>query len=216
MWMINLNRVIGIIVSVLTLCAAAILPTSGTDVEDITESTSLYTTEEESSTPTEESSSVIDNDEEYTESVNATVVEEGVEETEVEYVVYYTDGDAIDIAKLLFKECGGVDSKTEQACVAWCVLNRVDESGTSIHDVLRSPNQFAFYESTQVRDDLLELAYDVLSRWNDEKNGIEDSGRVLPKEYTYFSGDGSHNYFRNAFDGSFDVWDYSLESPYES
>lgn len=132
-----------------------------------------------------------------------------------EYVTYFTEDDVKDIAKLLLRECGGVPSKTEQACVAWCVLNRVDEYGSSIHEVLRSPNQFAFYESTEVQDGLYDLAKDVLSRWNDERNGISDVGRVLPKEYTYFHGDGVHNYFRNSFDGDYETWDYSLESPYE-
>lgn len=132
-----------------------------------------------------------------------------------EYVTYFTEDDVKDIAKLLLRECGGVPSKTEQACVAWCVLNRVDEHDSSIHEVLRSPNQFAFYESTEVQDDLYDLAKDVLSRWNDERNGVSDVGRVLPKEYTYFHGDGVHNYFRNSFDGNYETWDYSLKSPYE-
>lgn len=116
----------------------------------------------------------------------------------------------------MLRECGGIPSKTEQACVAWCVLNRVDEYNSSVYAVLREPNQFAFSESTEVRDNLYELAKDVLYRWNDEKNGIMDSGRVLPQEYTYFHGDGVHNYFRNAFSGNYDTWDYSLESPYEN
>lgn len=132
-----------------------------------------------------------------------------------EYVTYFTEDDVKDIAKLLLKECGGVPSKTEQACVAWCVLNRVDEHDSSIYEVLRSPSQFAFYESTEVQDDLYDLAKDVLSRWNDERNGISDVGRVLPEEYMYFHGDGVHNYFRNSFDGNYKIWDYSLESPYE-
>ena len=129
--------------------------------------------------------------------------------------MYYTDSDASDIAKLLLRECGGVQSKTEQACVAWVVLNRVDAYNSSIYSVLRSPGQFAFYESTTIRSDLLDLAYDVIQRWNDEKNGYENVGRVLPKEYLYFSGDGSHNYFRTSYSGG-SRWDYSLESPYDS
>lgn len=134
---------------------------------------------------------------------------------ENKYITYFTEDDVKDIARLLLRECGGVPSKTEQACVVWCVLNRVDKHGSSIYEVLRSPNQFAFYESTEVQDDLYDLAKDVLSRWNDEQNGVSDVGRVLPKEYTYFHGDGVHNYFRNSFDGDYEIWDYSLESPYE-
>lgn len=130
--------------------------------------------------------------------------------------MYYTDSDVSDIAKVLLRECGGVPSKTEQACVAWCVLNRVDKYEMSIYEVLRAPNQFAFDESAEIRDDLFELAKDVLQRWNDEKNGVTNSGRVLPKDYIYFHGDGVHNYFRNSFDGAYDIWDYSLDSPYDN
>lgn len=95
--------------------------------------------------------------------------ETAVSEPEQEYITYFTENDAVDLAKVLVRECGGVSSKTEQACVAWCVLNRVDEYGSSVYDVLREPNQFAFRESAEVREDLYELAKDVLQRWNDEK-----------------------------------------------
>lgn len=143
-------------------------------------------------------------------------VETVISEPAQEYITYFTEDDAVDLAKVLVKECGGVPSKTEQACVAWCVLNRVDKYESSIYDVLREPNQFSFSESAEVREDLYELAKDILQRWNDEKNGIADSGRVLPQEYIYFHGDGVHNYFRNAFSGNYDIWDYSIESPYEN
>lgn len=133
--------------------------------------------------------------------------------TEAEEQIYYTESDAIDLAKLLYAECGGVSSQTEQACVAWCVLNRVDTYNSSIHDVVRAPYQFAFYESAEVREDLYQLALDVLQRWNDEKNGADNVGRVLPIEYIYFSGDGTHNYFRTEENI---IWDYTLESPYEN
>lgn len=135
-------------------------------------------------------------------------------EKQKEYVFYYTEDDAVDIAKVLFKECGGVQSTTEQACVAWCILNRVDMSNDSIYNIIRAPNQFAFDECTEIREDLYLLSGDVLKRWNDEKNGIKNTGRVLPKEYIYFHGDGVHNYFRDAFNGNYNIWDYSMPSPY--
>lgn len=138
------------------------------------------------------------------------------ESEETVYILYYTANDAIDIAKLLWRECGSVESKTEQACVAWSLLNRVDATGESIYDTIRKPNQYAFSEWTQVMDDMLVLAYDVLNRWNDERNGFADVGRVLPNEYIYFSGDGVHNYFRDAFQEPYNIWDYSLNSPYEN
>lgn len=89
-------------------------------------------------------------------------------------------------------------------------------NNASIHDVVSSPHQFAFSENTPVDETLLNLAYDVLERWNSEKNGETNVGRVLPESYLWFEGHSGHNYFRNRYDGDFTVWSYSLESPYES
>ncbi|MBQ8001420.1 MAG: cell wall hydrolase [Ruminococcus sp.] len=154
--------------------------------------------------------------------VETTVVEETTEVADDEpveedlYIQHYTEQDAIDIAKVLYHECRGVPSKTEQACVAWTILNRVDCYDSTVYSVVRSPNQFAFYESAPVWDELLDLAHDVLDRWSREKNGETNVGRVLPKEYIYFEGRNGHNYFRDNYSGSYNIWDYSLESPYES
>lgn len=148
--------------------------------------------------------------------LTSTQVETSTASTETETIKYYSDQDARDIAKVLLRECGGVSSDTEKACVVWCILNRVDQSGNSIYNILRSPNQFAFSETSEIRNDLLTIAYDVLERWNDEKNGVTDVGRVLPSEYMWFHGNGKHNYFRNKFSGDYTVWNYSLESPYEN
>lgn len=130
--------------------------------------------------------------------------------------IYYTEQDVIDIAKVLYNECRGVGSKTEQACVAWTVLNRADNQGISIAEVIRAENQFAFSENTIIDGTLLDLASDVLWRWNMEKNGETEVGRVLPQDYTYFAGRNGHNYFRNGFSDNYSIWDYSLESPYEN
>ena len=71
-----------------------------------------------------------------------------VEIEEEPYItIYYTEQDVIDIAKVLYNECRRVGSKTEQACVAWTILNRVDSQGLSISEVIRAKNQFAFNES---------------------------------------------------------------------
>ena len=143
-----------------------------------------------------------------------TVLEET--DDEPQYIQYYTEQDAIDIAKVLYTECGCVNSKTEQACVAWTILNRADKCDSTIYSVVREPNQYVFRSGSPVEDELLELSYDVLERWNREKNGETNVGRVLPADYIFFYGDGTHNYFRNKFNGSYNIWDYSLESPYEN
>lgn len=134
-------------------------------------------------------------------------------------VMYYTEDEVVMVAKLLQRECGGVPSVTQQACVAWTVCNRVDSDefeGDTITDVVTARYQFAYRENTPVYDELYEIALDVLNRWNAERNGEESVGRVLPKDYTFFAGDGGRNYFRNAYKGDYSIWDYSLPSPYES
>ena len=40
-------------------------------------------------------------------------------------------------------------------------------------------------------------------------------GRVLPSDYLWYRGDGRRNYFRDAYKGG-SVWDWTLESPYET
>ena len=127
----------------------------------------------------------------------------------------YTSEDAIMIAKLLYTECRGVKSQTQKACVAWTVLNRVDADEGTIARVITKPNQFAYNTNAPIVDDLYDLAVDVLDRWSAEKSGEADVGRVLPMEYRFFYGDGKRNYFKDAYKNG-NIWDYSLDSPYES
>lgn len=137
---------------------------------------------------------------------------------ETNYMKFYTDNDAVMLAKVTFCEARGISNKIELACVMWTILNRYDAGyASSISGVILAPNQFAYRSSApMVNDygvDLLELAYDVLDRWNTEKNGQTNVGRVLPVNYLWYSGDGRHNYFRDAFRGG-NRWNYSLPSPY--
>lgn len=124
----------------------------------------------------------------------------------------YTEKDAVMLAKLVKTEAGGLDY-TEQSAVIWCVLNRADRWGMTIEDVITAPGQFAYHSGTAVQEDFVWLAHDVLNRWEAEKAGQKNAGRTLPEEYLWFSGDGRHNYFRDAYRGG-NVWDWSLESPY--
>lgn len=126
------------------------------------------------------------------------------------------DKEAQYIAKVVWAEAR-VCSKTEQAAVIWCILNRVDSDISDMPDdiisVVTAPNQFAYRDSSPITDELYELSKDVISRWEREKNGETNVGRVLPKEYLWFHGDGTNNHFRDAFKGG-NRWDWSLESPY--
>lgn len=126
--------------------------------------------------------------------------------------------DAEYIAKAVYGEARGC-SKTEQAAVVWCILNRVDSDDPfyeeSIIGVVTQEDQFHGYaQGNPVQTELYTLALDVLSRWQAEKNGADDVGRVLPAEYLFFSGDGERNHFRTEWKGG-ETWDWSMESPYE-
>lgn len=123
----------------------------------------------------------------------------------------YTDADAKALAQMAWGECRGVNSLTangvtvtgtyQKAAVMWCALNRYDAGyADSIIDVITAPYQFYGYSANNpVDNELLELAYDVLDRWEREHLQGGDVGRVLPAEYLFFVGDGQYNYFRDEF-----------------
>lgn len=123
--------------------------------------------------------------------------------------------DAVDMAKLLAYECRGMEDLTEKACVLWTVMNRVEKNGDTIHNVLRLASQYAFYEESEYSEEDFCLALDVIARWEKEQSGQTDVGRVLPKEYMWFFGDGQHNWFCDQFSGDYNLWDYSLDTPYQ-
>ena len=96
------------------------------------------------------------------------------------------------------------------------MLNRVDDSGASISKVITAPNQFAYSRNAPTKcsgEDYTVLARDVLSRWSMEKDGLTDVGRVLPREYMWFYGNGGHNWFRDSVRGG-QLWDWSMGDPY--
>lgn len=113
----------------------------------------------------------------------------------------YTANDAKMIAKVMWGEARGIKSKTEVACIGWCILNRVDAGmGKNIEAVVTAANQFFYKPSFPTTSqaggyDLVALATDVLDRWSREKAGQTNVGRVLPKQYKWYAGDGSHNWF---------------------
>lgn len=126
------------------------------------------------------------------------------------------DSDTVEaLAKCVYGEAGGLPL-VERAAVIWCVLNYVD--GYDCADImaqLNFPNRFQGYRySNPVTEENVALVKDVLIRWQIEKDCIGNVGRVLPKEYLYFIGDGKHNYFRDQYVGG-NIWDWSLPNPYE-
>jgi hypothetical protein len=148
--------------------------------------------------------------------LSAETPEVKVYEPEEKYIVLF--------AKMLWGEGRGVKSDTEVAAVAWTPLNRYGNPSPYDwpHDIEKIITQDGAFEAyspdNPVTDRLYGIAKDVLIRWMMEQDGVEEVGRVLPSEYTYFSSDGhGHNVFRDAWRSKdADKWDWSLPSPYES
>lgn len=124
-----------------------------------------------------------------------------------------SDYDVELIARTIWGEAEVVNSKAEQAAVAWCVLNRVDAHGKSIEQTVLAPYQFAPRLKGDVPEYFIELAADVVDRWEREHAGFEDVGRTLPADYEFFVGDGRHNHFSIEWKSK-DYWDWSLPDPY--
>ena len=155
-------------------------------------------------------------DEEVT---DQTPVEDNNSEAEVVELVIennFTNEEIDHIAKTVWGEARGL-SKTHQAGVVWSILNRCDDGrfGKGVIGVVTAPSQFAGYRSgNPVDPEIRELVVDVLDRYSQEKAGIENVGRVLPKDYLYFRGNGKTNLFSEKLNSN-NTWDWSLESPYE-
>lgn len=144
---------------------------------------------------------------------------------EAEWPRLYTEEDAIVLTKMLWGEARGigtyeingncVSGKCQQAAVIWTVLNRYDAGyEDTIIEVVTAKNQFVGYRaSNPVDEELMGLVMDVLDRWNNEKHGETDVGRVLPADYMWFRGDGRYNHFRNDYNST-TRWGWDLEDIY--
>ena len=135
----------------------------------------------------------------------------------VEPAKLYTEADVEMLARLIYTEARGVRSKTEQAAVVWVVLNRLDNPNRlqkTIAEVVTAPHQFDWRPWVPVTDEFKALAADVLERWQAEKDGQADVGRVLPPEYQYFEGWGGRNWFSAKWKSQ-EYWGWGLASPYE-
>lgn len=129
----------------------------------------------------------------------------------------FTEGEMEMMAKVLYAEARGVGSKMEQAAVVWVILNRLDTGawGHTIEDVVTYPNAVAYYESTPVNSTMMNIVIGVTTTYSQEKQGLQVEGRVLPKDYLYFTGDGERNHFTREWSSS-EEWDWSLPNPYSS
>lgn len=155
------------------------------------------------------------------------IAQQAAEQPATEYAArMYTDDDAVALAQMAYGESRGVlplalDGKSispayQQACSMWVALNRFDAGfeGESIAEIVAAPRQFHGYDSEHpISEELLALAYDVLERWQEEKNGAADVGRVLPAEYLFFTGNGDHNNFTVEY-GTGIYYTWELPDPY--
>ncbi len=127
---------------------------------------------------------------------------EAPEQTEapVYYEMYFTEDDVAEVAKMLWGEARGCTRDNQIKC-AWVVCNRVDDERfpDTIQGVLEQPNQFHGYsESFPVTDELYSIAFDVLTRWSYEKQGIPVR-RELTSSFLWFTGNGQENIFREVY-----------------
>ena len=121
-------------------------------------------------------------------------------EAPVYYEMYFTEDDVAEVAKMLWGEARGCTRDNQIKC-AWIVCNRVDDERfpDTIKEVLEQPSQFHGYDpSYPVTDELYSVAFDVLTRWSYEKQGIPVR-RELPNTYLWFTGNGVENIFREEY-----------------
>ena len=129
-------------------------------------------------------------------------VEPGPEPSEapIYYEMYFTEDDVAEVAKMLWGEARGCTRDNQIKC-AWIVCNRVDDERfpDTIQGVLSQPSQFHGYsESFPVTDELYSIAFDVLTRWSYEKQGVPVR-RELPESFLWFTGNGQENIFREVY-----------------
>ena len=121
-------------------------------------------------------------------------------EPPVYYEMYFTEEDVAEVAKMLWGEARGCTRDNQIKC-AWVVVNRVDDERfpDTIQGVLEQPSQFHGYDpSYPVADELYGIAFDVLTRWSYEKQGIPVR-RELPSSFLWFTGNGRENIFREEY-----------------
>lgn len=138
----------------------------------------------------------------------------------------FTEEEIVMLAQTMYEESQvlvwngdqwSVSYTARQAAVGWIALNRLDAEGypDTLAGVLSYPFAFAWKEDAPVTDHFMQLARDIIYRWQLEKAGEEDVGRTIPSDYFFFEGDGKENHFRKEYEHTGETWDWSLPDPYE-
>lgn len=128
-----------------------------------------------------------------------------------------TEQEEIKLAKMLYGE-ERQHGYIERAAVIWHTFNRVDspKEANSVDKDVTTSHYSGYKKSNPVKDWAVWVVRDVAWRYACEKQGYEEVGRVLPKEYCYMAMYKGHNRFRDNYKGKKKYWDWSLPSPYES
>jgi hypothetical protein len=128
------------------------------------------------------------------------------------------------VTKMMPGEFNGT-SITERAQPVWCALNRIDSNEPDFRNIKTLTQAIThgmfhgYYSSNSVLPEYKALAIDVITRWINEKLGFENVGRVLPPEFTFFSGTGKHNIYRTMYHSrnpECKFYNGGPPSPYES
>lgn len=205
------NKILLIFLVIETIFLAGVIGYKMGAAKEVVHNVTIYV--EHIDTTEEESEQTLETEQEP--KIESIIEPEVVPEPTLDGIVYFTDEEIDYLAKTVWGEARGL-SKEQQAAVVWCIMNRWDTGkfGGSIIDVITAPNQFAGYKASHpVNSDIRNLVIDVLDRYELEKEGVTDVGRVLPKDYLYFIGDSKKNLFSKKWNSSV-YWDWSLVSPY--
>lgn len=127
------------------------------------------------------------------------VVEAEAEASANEVVAKYSSHEVTLVAKTVWGEARGC-SREEQMLVVWCICNRADDKDQSIEQVVTAPEQFHGYnESNPVDECIQEVVREVLEAWSRGEKALVLEPYATTSEYKFFTGDGYHNWFREAY-----------------
>ena len=216
MTMSLINEILAVILLIETIFLAGVIGYRLGEASTYVQPVYNFTLQVDSSTIEYKEENIPKSEKEATDQTPVENITNGVEAVEPVIENPFTNEEIDYIAKTVWGEARGL-SRTHQAGVIWTILNRYDDGkfGEGVIGVVTAPHQFAGYRSgNPVDPEIRELVVDVLDRHSQEKAGIKNVGRVLPKDYLYFRGNGRVNLFSKEWNSK-NIWNWSLESPYK-
>lgn len=128
-----------------------------------------------------------------------------------------TEEEEREIARMLYgeeRQYGYI----ERAAVVWHLLNRIDSplEANTVKGDLTHAHYSGYIKSNPVEEWAIWIVRDVVWRYACEKEGYEEVGRILPREFLYMACYKGHNRYRDRYRGSCHFWDWSIPSPYDT